>query len=64
MKTAEQILSENVRMTINEDMDIMQTKVQYILNAMREYANQKQCMYCEKTVNYSDGIFTCADCSK
>ena len=40
-----------------------------IINAMKEYANQeksgtKQCMYCEKTVDYSSGIFTCEDCSK
>jgi hypothetical protein len=23
-----------------------------------------RCMSCEKEVNYSEGIFTCADCSK
>ncbi len=26
--------------------------------------NYKQCMYCEKTVEYSSSIFTCEDCSK
>lgn len=26
--------------------------------------NKCTCMYCEKEVNYSSGIFTCEDCSK
>jgi hypothetical protein len=26
-------------------------------------ANLKHCMYCEKKVNYSSGVFTCDDCS-
>ena len=25
--------------------------------------NYRQCMYCEKTVEYSSGVFTCEDCS-
>ena len=25
---------------------------------------KKQCMYCEKIVDYSSGIFTCGECSK
>jgi hypothetical protein len=25
---------------------------------------KKQCMSCEKTVDYSSGVFTCEDCSK
>ncbi len=26
-------------------------------------SEKKQCMYCEKEVDYSTGIFTCAECS-
>jgi len=29
-----------------------------------KHNNLKQCMYCEKIVDYSTGIFTCEDCSK
>ena len=31
-----------------------------ILEAM----NNRQCMYCENTVEYSSGVFTCKDCSQ
>ena len=29
-----------------------------------ELPNKQQCMYCEKTVDFSEGVFTCYECSK
>ena len=26
--------------------------------------NTRQCMYCENTVEYSSGIFTCSECTE
>ena len=37
--------------------DLMEGYAEYVLK-------NRQCMYCEKTVEYSSGIFTCKDCSK
>jgi len=47
-------------------------KFQYIFTAesLKEFAEsyhkdrKVKCMSCEKEVNYSEGVFTCSDCSK
>ena len=47
-------------------IELTQT-VEDLENEIKELKSKlkyKQCMYCEKTVEYSSGVFTCKDCSQ
>jgi len=65
--TTEDLIKLYKKVTANECREMTQERFVEAANQVLAYSRNQikcTCMYCEKKVNYSSGVFTCNDCSK